>query len=120
MCGQTICNNALEKDYGILDICMCVYVRVPMCITGCPGGPLFSVGPSNPFKSALLIPLSSHSCCGLLQAHDTTPRMGCNFYVLQRSTDIFCSVRVCWFTKTEKDQKININFLFVHPVPRGN
>lgn len=89
--GQTICNNALEKDYGILDICMCVYVRVPMCITGSPGGPLFSVGPSNPFKSALLIPLSSRSCCGFVQAHDTTPRMGCNFYVLQRSTDIFLS-----------------------------
>lgn len=28
--GQTICDNALEKDYGILDICacMCVCVRV--------------------------------------------------------------------------------------------
>lgn len=54
--GQTICDNALEKDYGILDICacMCVCVRahMPMWIRRCPGGPLFSFGPSNPFKSA--------------------------------------------------------------------
>lgn len=62
--GQTICDNALEKDYGILDIC----ARVRACEHACRGCEsvrvvlCFSLGPSNPFKSALLIPLSSHSC----------------------------------------------------------
>ena len=63
-------NNLQECTWkGLRDtwhLCVCgVYVCVWIRSTG---GPLFSVGPSNPFKSALLIPLSSHSCRGFLQS----------------------------------------------------
>lgn len=92
-------------------VCVCVCMS-PCASRGVLVVLLFSAGPSNPFKSALLIPLSSHSCCGFVQIHDMTPRMGCNFYVLQMSPD---NDRAhLGFQR----KKINISFFFVHPAPK--
>lgn len=67
---------------------VCVLVRIRRC----PGGPLFSVGPSNPFKSALLIPLSSHSRRGVMPPHTSilsAVHRPAFFRSLQKSADIF-------------------------------
>lgn len=69
----------------------CVCVRMCTCVDqklSC--GPLFSAGPSNPFKSALLIPLSSHCARDFMQAHTrvlTTVYASCVFFTFQN--DLF-------------------------------
>lgn len=82
-------NNLQQSTWK--GLCVCVLVRIRRC----PGGPLFSVGPSNPFKSALLIPLSSHSCRGVMPAHTSILLSAAQrplpafFRPLQKSADIF-------------------------------
>lgn len=79
MGGKQFVTMHLKRIMGYLTfacVCVCVHVSVYMRILAwirrCPGVSLVSVGPSNPFKSALLIPLSSHSCRGFMQAHTTS------------------------------------------------
>lgn len=113
---QTICDNALEKDYGILDICACVYVCAWPCGSGgvlvvlCFLGLFF--GLSNPFKSASLIPLSSHSCCGFMQAHTSVPtavHMGC--ISLQKNWDIVWNMLVFWLLRKREIKLIYVSCL---------
>lgn len=114
MVANTLWQCTWKGLWDTWHFCVWLYVRMPMWIRRCPGGPLFSVGPSNPFKSALLIPLSSHSCCGFMQAHRnilTTVHTGCIFCSIQRSTDIFWNM---FFAKS----KTAVSFLSVHPVKR--
>lgn len=106
----------LKRIIGYLTfacVCVCVHVHVSVYmlilawIRGCPGVSLVSVGPSNPFKSALLIPLSSHSCRGFMQAHTTSHHRpyGLNFQLVS-AKETLTFFKTCLFTSLQRQGRI--------------